>query len=176
MVLFSNEQPRFRVGEFPSGSDFGRGQKRFPFRLRMLKILCSTLPFHPWPWEQTTSQLHFFSTVLGKTDSKDLGVCAAPYPLPFTTMANPQPLCARMCQQGIAVRLRAPFVHEDPAGAVLMRQGSHPRFWTSRLEVCTTTAQNVSLWRSARGILRYILRITWSHRAISLRNILTPQM
>lgn len=85
-ALFSNKQPRFRAGEFPSGSDFGRGQKRFPLRLYILKILCCTLPFYPRPWERTTSQLHFFSTVLGRTGSKDLGVCAAPYPLPFTTI------------------------------------------------------------------------------------------
>lgn len=89
---------------------------------------------------------------------------------------NPPPLCSRICQQEMATKLRAPFVHEDPTCAILMWKGTHPRFWMSGFEVCTIIDKNALLWRSARGILCYILRNTWSHRAISLSDILTPQM
>lgn len=137
-ALFSNKQPRFRAGEFPSGSDFGRGQKRFPLRLHILKILCCTLPFYPRPWRgllhSCISLAQFWGGLVLRTWESALlpTLC-------HLLQLNPQLCCARICQQGIAVILRAPFVHEDPAGAVLRRQGSHPRFWMSGLEVCTTT-------------------------------------
>lgn len=60
----------------------------------------------------------------------------APYPLPFTA-TEPSAALQHTLPTRNSYSLRAPFVREDPTGAVRTPKGNHPRVWMSGLEVRT---------------------------------------
>lgn len=145
-----------------------------PFLESLLPVLWCALPSKPEPWEQPFT-LKPRCLDRGRALGRGLPVTLLPA-LCHLLKLNLQLFCRESANID-GYQTESPLCAQGPnLYTAQMWKGIHPRLWMSGPQVCTTMDTKCLIVLVCQRYPCYILRNTWSHRASSLSNILTPQM